>query len=254
MKKIICSSLCVTGVMVLTKMFGGMISSLVTGYFLKSFLAEMTGVILAMGALLILKKTSIMKFQFHSIGEGLSACFPLLVLNGIIFLGYLGKHDPVTESTFNVVLFVLFTLLVGAYEEILYRGIIQNAFHDYFGCETAGSVRKAIIAASVVFGLTHLLNIIGGGKIGSVIVQAIIVIPVGILFGTVYYRSNRNIWLCILVHALNDLGVLLRSGILSGGTVTSTINGYSGLKLFSVALYGAILIVVMRKDKLQKTA
>ena len=255
MKKIICSCLCVTGVMVLTRLVGGIIGSSVTGYFLQSVLAELVGVILTVCALLILKNTSIMKFKLQGVGEGLKACSPLLVLSVVIMLGYLGKHDPVTESSLNIVLFVLHMFLVGIYEEVLFRGIIQNAFHDYFGCETADSVRKGIIMAGVVFGATHLTNIFGGGEIVPVIIQAITVIPVGILFGTIYYRSNRNIWLCILLHAWNDFGALLRSGILSGGgSAISSINGYSGLKLISVLLYASILFVVMRKSKLRKMA
>ena len=254
MRKIVYATLCVTGVLVLTNIFGGFISSHVTGYFFKSFLAELSGVILAFAALGFLRKTSILKLQLHGVSEGLTASSPLLVLNGIILLGYLGDHDPITEPVFNCILFVFFILLVGTFEEVLFRGIIQNAFHDYYGYETPGSVRKAIIAASVVFGLTHLTNILAGGEIVSVIIQAITVIPVGILFGTIYYRSGRNIWLCILVHAINDFVALLRSGILSGGSVVSSINGYSGLKLVSVVLYGAIIVTLMRKEKLQKIA
>lgn len=254
MKKVVYSILCVTGVMGVMTFLGRWIKSFNMGYFQKNFCLELSGVVLALIVAFILKRTSILKFKPQDIVEGLSAGLILIVLDVIILLGFLGDHDPITESPLNIVMFVLFIFLVGMFEEILFRGIIQNAFHDYFGVQSAGSVRKAIIAASVVFGLTHLTNIFGGGEVLSVVVQAITVIPVGILFGTIYYRSNRNIWVCILMHALNDIVALLRSGILSGNSVTSAINEYSGLKFISIALYGAILVSVMRKEKLQAAA
>ena len=252
MRKVISSVLCVTGSVVIYKLACELINSFVSNNIQQGFLAELVFVILAVVSLVILKKTSVLKFKLNGFKEGASVGASLLVVIGIMLLGYISKQVAITESGLNVVMFLIHMLLIGVTEEVLFRGILQNAFHEYFGTKTYGAVVKAIVLSSAVFGLTHFTNVFRGVPVSSVAVQALLAIPAGMIFGVIYYRSNKNLWVGILIHALNDAAGLYCTGILSGGSVASTISSYSGSKAGVAVLYLIVVLVVMRKSKMMK--
>jgi membrane protease YdiL (CAAX protease family) len=86
----------------------------------------------------------------------------------------------------------------------LFRGILLNTIIYKFDKNKKGT-RYAIIISSVLFGLSHLANLINRpyilmGTISQVVYTTII----GILYSTVYIKY-RNIWSVIIIHALFNL-------------------------------------------------
>ena len=70
-------------------------------------------------------------------------------------------------------------LFVGIGEELLFRGILQNAMHEYFGEDSLKKLYKAIILSSTLFGMVHLVNVFKGVTFLSAFFQALVAIPVG---------------------------------------------------------------------------
>lgn len=94
---------------------------------------------------------------------------------------------------------ILVWLLAAFGEEIAYRGFIANKFSDLFG-STNKALWAGVIFSSILFGIGHYYQGIAG-VIGSAFS--------GLVFGSVYILSGRNLWVSIFAHGLSDTyGVL----------------------------------------------
>ena len=104
---------------------------------------------------------------------------------------------------------LLLQLVAGAviapfWEEIVYRGFSLTAWHRSLGAD------RAIVRASVLFALAHVVGIQAGSlgeAIGLIAVGALSRLPVAWVLGLVFVR-RRSIWASIGLHATFN-GVLL---------------------------------------------
>ena len=64
-------------------------------------------------------------------------------------------------------------------------------------------------------------------------------------------RLRKNLWVCIFIHAINDLVAFLEKVIFSGCSQQGAVNSYSVVGLFSVILYVGIVAFVMRKEEIE---
>lgn len=220
----------------------------------KSCLAEVIGGLLSIAALFILKKGKILKFRTKGFKEGMAAGALIFATIGLNLLQFYINVGPVTLPAFSIVLFVINMVFVGIMEEILFRGILQEALHDFFGCATYKNVLKAVISSSIIFGLAHYLNMFAGVSFKAASIQVISVVLLGTLFGAIYYRANRNIWVTIILHSLLDLGSYISSGVLSGVSESASINEYSYSKFLFFPIFIIVIIWVLRKGKIRTEA
>lgn len=79
-------------------------------------------------------------------------------------------------------------------EEMIFRGFLIHRFAAALG-NTRVAVVVAVLIQSVLFGLAHP----GQGPGGMLMTGAI-----GLVFGTLYVRYNRNLWPLILAHGIMD--------------------------------------------------
>ena len=81
-------------------------------------------------------------------------------------------------------------------EEIFFRGIICGLWlkHDTI---------KAMIISSVLFGLSHILNIAGGAKLFETLLQICFALVYGMVFALIF-EEGRSLLPCVLLHALHD--------------------------------------------------
>lgn len=84
-------------------------------------------------------------------------------------------------------------------EEIGYRGYLLNKLAEALGCTRTASV-IAILGSAVLFGFGHYYK----GPAG-VLDSGI----AGVILGTVYLISGRNLWACILTHGFIDTAAVL---------------------------------------------
>ncbi len=254
MKKVFYALGCTALCFMLCRAAGTFIEALFSSSYQLNFASQLTLSLLAVLSLIVLKRTDVLKLSLKGAREGASTISALFVLYGIVLLNYIFNHDPITASVPEIILFVAQMILVGFSEEILFRGIVQNAVMDFTGRDTVSSVRKGLIISGSIFGLVHLTNMfVPGISAGAALIQAVSFIPTGIMFGTVYFRSRNNIWLCTLIHAMIDLVAFLSSGVLSGIAENSAINSYSVKNLIAVIIPAAVLVCALRKEKLEET-
>lgn len=251
MKKIFCSIGIVFLNITLFKVTGLFIRQNVIDSFLSNLLCELILGLLALLSVFLLKKTYILKFKIRGITEGLSVGAVFLIISGLGIISFIFNHEAVIVSFKDFIFFVINMFLIGFSEEVLFRGIIQNEIQEYIGCDSVKSVYKAIIISGIFFGMLHVSNVLSGVAIISSLIQAVCVIPIGILFGVIYYKSSKNLWVCIFIHAINDLVAFLNKGILSGCSQQDAINSYTANELISMIFYWLIVAYVMIKDKIK---
>jgi membrane protease YdiL (CAAX protease family) len=103
-----------------------------------------------------------------------------------------------------LILFMMIALSTGFYEEILCRGLILSACLKKWG-KTRNGIYQAVIFASVIFGLFHLINLVmGRGTLLEVITQIIYATFFGVFFAACFLRLG-SIWPAIITHTLFDM-------------------------------------------------
>jgi membrane protease YdiL (CAAX protease family) len=132
--------------------------------------------------------------------------FSLYVLEPLIArvtgnLPDVSQFAPLVGNTFFLVLSLIVSWTLAAFgEELVFRGYLMNRVADLVGSNRWGWL-LSLIVASILFGITHLYQGMSG----------IIVITLhGLLLGTLYLATGRNLWVPIIAHGLNDtVGFLL---------------------------------------------
>ncbi|MBP3870239.1 MAG: CPBP family intramembrane metalloprotease [Faecalicoccus sp.] len=241
--------------LVVYRIAGAVIDNFVTNRFLRNLLAELCFAIMALISVIVLKKTKIFKTDKKFLKSGLSAAG--LLYGVIAFQGFfsLGMLLNTTASFGEILLFIPFCFLIGFCEEVIYRGLVQNAFHDYFGEDSLGHVWCALICSAIVFGASHLTNAFRpGGDIASAAVQAFGTMGMAVFLGAIYFRSHKNIWLLIILHGVFDMVVMIGSGILAGTDLSALLNNYSANfigALFWNVVYILTSLFLLRPKKVE---
>lgn len=161
--------------------------------------------------------------------------FELAVVILLMISGW-GENSSLELLPANrIVGFVLFLLLVGFAEELVFRGIIENALLDKYGANYKGILLSVFISGAI-FGLAHMSNVSMNVPLGGVIVQVLQCMAAGAYYGAVYART-RNIWGIAFLHFLSDFAALSDSGLWGVGTIESTISDLGVFNLVSVIVY-----------------
>lgn len=158
---------------------------------------------ITLSLLAILMMREVYQGEFHlgfttrRFGQGFLMCWPMLTFIAFNLFANLGSGKIYGESL-TMALANYFS--VGLFEEVVVRAIlIGHMMHHWKG--DAHRIRKAVVWSSVIFGVLHIGNVFSN-PIGTLI-QILFATGIGILFAAVYLRT-RNLWSCILAHAIND--------------------------------------------------
>jgi hypothetical protein len=154
------------------------------------------------------------------------AWFPALyILAGLAAATALGL-PPAT-----VMLWVFInTLFVGFSEELMFRGVLLQAFRSRY------SIWPAVIITSLMFGAVHSLNIFTTGEVAQSLIQSCAAALSGLIFMALRLRTG-SIWPGMLLHGLWDFSTFT-FGAAAGGAgdaATATPPGI-GAMLFPVLL------------------
>lgn len=134
---------------------------------------------------------------------------PVLFLLGLGLLavafmaGVPAEMRPQSNALASLVVTVL---LVGLFEELLFRGVL---FH---GLEAKTNAVTALVVSSLIFGLMHYVNWIGGQSFGDTTIQVIHAAAGGFLYGAIMLMTG-SIWPGILLHGTWDAIVSVVSTI-----------------------------------------
>jgi hypothetical protein len=156
-----------------------------------------------------------LKSVLLGIAAGIGAVLVFLIVQGVAagLITALGlAPSEVDQSRFNPIegnlpFFVLMVVLawttIAFGEELFYRAFLITRLVDH----TAMGKAAAILIGGVVFGLVHFAE----GPVGILSNGAF-----GLLFGWIYLRSGRNLWVTIVGHGLINT---LRFALLFTGAV-----------------------------------
>lgn len=128
-------------------------------------------------------------------------------------------------------LFLLKCLSVALLEELFFRGILLPLFAEKFGRpdgknETNGTsgtdeAREgrarlvSVLLGAALFALMHLFNLFFGASVGGTLLQVGYTFLIGCMLGAVFFRT-KNVWLCVLLHFVFDVGGLIVTDLGSG--------------------------------------
>ena len=147
-----------------------------------------------------------------AVGAILVAVAAQLVVPAVLVELGTSRAPGVDQSRFNPIagnlpLFVLMVVLawttIAFGEELFYRAFLLSRLVDHAGIGRW----VAVLVAGAVFGAVHFAE----GPLGLVSNGAL-----GVLFGWIYLRSGRNLWITVIGHGLINT---LRFGLLYAGVV-----------------------------------
>lgn len=171
-----------------------------------------------------------------------------LVMGVFVLLGTAMKNEGmVSDWPLQLALVIMLCLLVGTFEEGLFRGVVFSGLLARFG-ETRRGLIGAVIVSSLIFGFVHVTPSIMNGQVvtGLDMAQAALkTLQAGILgaFLAALFLKTRNIWGIALVHGLNDLFVMLGDALFSGTTSTTYVNNDAMMASASVVMYGVFFLL-----------
>lgn len=125
---------------------------------------------------------------------------PMLIYWVLLFgeYAFIGKGFPFGAPT---VKYFFMALMAGLVEEVCFREIAVS----YMAKTMMNGKNIPVIAAvsGLLFGLTHLTNIIGGKPVFDILYQVMLCIFTGVFYAAVYLRKG-NVWVLCLFHFLHD--------------------------------------------------
>lgn len=135
----------------------------------------------------------------------------LVALANFPFSALLGGSAIVQKNQY-VWLFGLQCLLIGMIEELFFRLIVWRFVDEKMRDK---HVVWRVVVCSAVFALCHLVNLFFGQGFALTLLQVGYSFLIGAMLSTLYLAAN-NIWWCVLVHALFDVGGKLVATLGSG--------------------------------------
>ncbi len=257
-RNLLLTFLVVVGIVIVNRLTGEIFNGLANTY-LAEFLNELKAVALAVLGAFILKKMWIYRrFDPALFKKGWTAGIPQMLMMLLPIIGMLANKPSITAGPVDIFFFVLMMFCVGVFEETVFRGLLQNAFHEFFGEDTVGHVILAVVCAGVCFGAVHLTNAARPGvSLRDAATQAFVALGAGIFFCAIYFRTGKNLWYNMLLHALHDTLSFIGSGGLSGANSDAVIsgsvqNGNAGLLYVGQFVFYVIMtLFVLRRKKVE---
>lgn len=171
---------------------------------------------------------------------------------GIIFIVYWITIVPlefaVSDAVFGAPTIgsIFMAIMAGTSEEVAFRGLPISYLMRQWREEK--HVLAALILPAVFFGLVHMSNIIAGGNPGSVVVQTISAVGIGVLFGAIYLRCG-NLLITMILHSIHDIIAFMDVSGVKDGIVVGSIGVDSVIDLCVTIVMAIIGFWLIRPSK-----
>ena len=129
-------------------------------------------------------------------------CFLVIVAN-FPFTALI-SGEAVIDRPDLIWLFVIKCLSIGLMEEMFFRGLMHTVIAERLE-KHPQRIFLSVLISSAVFGLWHLVNLFSGSNVGGVMLQVGYSFLIGAMLAVVLIKTE-NLWLCVLLHALFDVG------------------------------------------------
>ena len=143
----------------------------------------------------------------------------IVALDNFPLISYINGNMRFTRTgAWDFVLFALYCLAIGLFEECVFRGVLFSVIASLFSQDKKGFF-KTFVVSSAVFGLAHLFNLLSGAGIGATLLQVCYTTLTGGLFAFAMIKT-KNVLCAAFVHGLyNFCGLLLSEQGLGSGIV-----------------------------------
>lgn len=196
--------------LVISRFPGLMTRAVNTGKFGLSFIVEMFAVLVVFIVMMLSKNQYVFTDKKENFFKSILLGLPILLIALLVGVVNIPAMFEPSFNLSNLLTLIMFCISIGLYEEFLCRGWILNEFLEQYG-QTRKQVMVSIFLSSLIFGLMHISNIwIGGQSVSETINQIIQATAIGVLLGSVYFRS-KNIWSVVFLHGFYDFCIFLGS-------------------------------------------
>ena len=175
----------------------------------------------------------------------------LVALNNAPIISLATGRCSISEPAYMLAVLALECLAVSAFEELAFRGVFFLYILENHR-KNKGQILLVSALCSALFGLAHLINIVDGASLPSVILQIGYSFLIGGMCAVVLLRT-RNILACILIHAVYNFGGNLIFRIGTGSlwdTPTVIITAIFGAVAAVFMVYSILTIDIPDTDKL----
>lgn len=165
------------------------------------------------GIVAVVALANYLKIRLFSRPECLIFLVPCLIIaiDNFPFWSYFsGNMQLVGTNPTDVLLFSLYCLCIGLFEELVFRGLLFHLLASYFSKDRKGLI-KTFVCSSVIFGLAHLTNLFGGAGLPATLLQVGYTTLTGGLFAFAFIKT-KNVLFPACIHALyNFCGLILET-------------------------------------------
>ena len=210
-------------------------------YIAKTLGMTLTRLIFGVVAIYFIYKYGFLKNMFKKpthIGLVMTLPALLVVVNNFPIIGVINGNVKVVGETPRIILYVIYCLSVGIYEETIFRGLVfplcliktEKTKHPTFW---------AIALSSGIFGVAHLLNLLGGASIPATLLQ----VGYSFLIGGMCAISlclTDNLIVPIILHFIYDVG-----GLFVGQYGVGMGNQWDNATVIITAILGTIVLIYM---------
>ena len=166
----------------------------------------------------------------------------IVAVNNFSILGFL-DGSVWTERADLLRLYALDCFLIGAFEELAFRGVFLPALLEKRR-KSKKQILWTVIGSSAMFGLIHLVNLLEGAGFGATVLQVGYSFLIGGMCAIVLMKTG-NLLYCILLHAVYDFGG--RWMTVGGGTLWDTPTVVLTV-ILAVIVTAWMLVVFLRID------
>lgn len=146
-------------------------------------------------------------------------------------------------------LFIIKCLSIALMEELFFRVTLVSLFKELFE-KRRFCILLTVVLSSAVFALTHLINLFYGAGAGATFLQVGYTFLIGCMLAvTLIY--TKNVWLCVAVHTLFDIGGLIVGDLGTGAfqdTVFWVLTAVFGVICAAHIIYTLIRIQRIKTD------
>lgn len=140
--------------------------------------------------------------KFKSIKNMIQLCSPLVVVLLIVLIGNKGLNT--TSISDLLLMFLIQLLIVALIEETFFRGFILKIL-------LFKGFKKAVIISSLLFAITHSLQLLGGQSLETTILQITYAFVVGMVLSLLII-NNQSIIIAIAFHGINNTLQIMGNG------------------------------------------
>lgn len=187
-----------------------------------------------------------------------------LALPYVLFVGFIAyapalvmeaQDEPIilTPADWKVIgIASLAALIVGFFEEVLFRGVLLH------GLRSRIAAVPAVLVSAVIFGTFHFVNWANGQPFDATLAQVLGAVGGGVFYGAMVLWTG-SIWPSIILHGLWDAGVTLSQTLIGKSPdfpETDTVNNPLAPLTSPELIYGLMLLAMWlfwskRRERLQ---